>query len=188
MRPRARWDCKSSFSTRAPSGEIDAAFAALVRERAHALTVGGDGFFNSRRVQFAADAPSARPSAVVFCLRAYMSSWSGSIEIDNGADIADMFRQGLSSPYREHLQGPRASQLPVLQSTKFEFLINLQHRQGPRPRCAANASRPRRRGDRMIAAVHEFVPALSGGSRMSAPCSLLGCKAEMFRTGPIRRF
>ncbi len=35
------------------SREIDAAFAALVRERADALFVGPDGFFNSRRVQLA---------------------------------------------------------------------------------------------------------------------------------------
>src|SRR5207249_2699157 len=35
------------------SGEIDAAFATLVRERADALFVAADGFFGSRRVQFA---------------------------------------------------------------------------------------------------------------------------------------
>jgi putative tryptophan/tyrosine transport system substrate-binding protein len=48
------------------SGEIDAAFAALARERAEALFVGGDGFFNSRRVQFITLA--ARQTARELCL------------------------------------------------------------------------------------------------------------------------
>ena len=52
------------------SGEIDAAFATVARERCDALFVEGDGFFNSRRVQFA-----------IGCLRvipcASMSKWAG---------------------------------------------------------------------------------------------------------------
>src|SRR5262249_57801987 len=71
------------------SGEIDAAFASLVRERPDALFVGSDAFFNNRRVQlvhlgFRPPVPPtyAGPDFAV----------AGGL-ISYGADITDAYRQ-----------------------------------------------------------------------------------------------
>jgi putative ABC transport system substrate-binding protein len=101
-------------------GEIDAAFSALARVRADALVVAGDGFFNSRRVQFATLAARDRvPTG--FVSREYVEA--GGL-MNYGTNIADMFRQtGIYTG--SILKGAKPADLPVLQSTKFEFLINL---------------------------------------------------------------
>jgi putative tryptophan/tyrosine transport system substrate-binding protein len=102
-------------------GEIDAAFAAFARERPDALFVAPDAFFASRRVQFttltARDripaAYSQRPYVEVGGLMSY------------GTDFADMCRQvGIYAG--NILKGAKPADLPVVQSTKFEFVINLQ--------------------------------------------------------------
>jgi putative ABC transport system substrate-binding protein len=102
-------------------GEIEAAFAALARERADALFVAGDGFFFSRRVQLATLAARDRVPAC-YVSRAYVEA--GGL-MNYGTNITDMFRQaGIYTG--SILGGTKPSDLPVLQSTKFEFLINLQ--------------------------------------------------------------
>jgi putative ABC transport system substrate-binding protein len=102
-------------------GEIDAAFAALARERADALFVAGGGFFNSRRVQFATLAARDRvPTS--FASREYVEV--GGL-MNYGTNLADMFRQvGIYTG--SILKGAKPSDLPVLQSTKLELVINLQ--------------------------------------------------------------
>ncbi len=103
------------------SREIEAAFATLVRERADALFVTGDGFFSSRRVQFATLA--ARDRIPTSCSNREMAE--AGLLMSYGADNLDMFRQaGLYTG--QILQGAKPADLPVLQSTKFEFVINLQ--------------------------------------------------------------
>jgi putative tryptophan/tyrosine transport system substrate-binding protein len=103
------------------SREIEAAFATLVRERADALYVAGDVFFTSRRVQFVTLAAhhripasyASREAVEVGGLMAYT------------ADRADMYRQ-VGAYTGQILKGAKPTDLPVLQSTKFEFVINLQ--------------------------------------------------------------
>ena len=101
--------------------EIDEVFASFARERPDALFVAPDGFFAGRAVQFATltardkipAAYSERDTVAVGGLMSY------------GADVADMYRQvGLYTG--SILKGAKPADLPVLQSTKFEFVINLQ--------------------------------------------------------------
>ena len=105
-------------STRA---EIDAAFAAFGRERADALFIAGDAFFYSRAVQLATLAvrdrlPASYPSREMVEAGLLMSY---------GTSLADVFRQvGIYTG--SILKGAKPADLPVLQSTKLEFVINLQ--------------------------------------------------------------
>jgi ABC-type uncharacterized transport system substrate-binding protein len=101
--------------------EIEAAFAILVRDRADALFVAGDTFFVSRRVQFATLAarygiPAAYAGREVVEVGGLMSY---------ATDRADMFRQ-VGAYAGQILKGVKPADLPVLQSTKFEFALNLQ--------------------------------------------------------------
>jgi putative tryptophan/tyrosine transport system substrate-binding protein len=103
------------------TGEIDAAFATLGLERADALLIAGDGFFNSRRSQFATLA--ARDRMPTSCGNREMVE--AGLLMSYGTSITDMFRQvGIYAGII--LKGGNPAELPVLQSTKFEFVINLQ--------------------------------------------------------------
>jgi putative tryptophan/tyrosine transport system substrate-binding protein len=101
--------------------EIDAAFAAMARERCDAVFVSGDGFFNSRRLQIGMLAMRyTLPSA--FTSRDY-PAFGGLMSY--GADVIDAFRQaGLYAG--RILKGAKPADLPVVQSTKFELVINHQ--------------------------------------------------------------
>jgi putative tryptophan/tyrosine transport system substrate-binding protein len=102
-------------------GEIDAAFATLERERPDALFVGADGFFLSRAVQFATLTARDRIPAT-YSLRDYVAV--GGL-MSYAADFTDSFRRvGIYTG--KILKGAHPADLPVLQSTKFEFVINLQ--------------------------------------------------------------
>jgi ABC-type uncharacterized transport system substrate-binding protein len=103
------------------SREIEAAFAALVRDRADALYVAGDVFFTSRRVQLATLAASYRIPASYPSRQAVEAG--GLMAYDT--DRVDMFRQ-VGAYTGQILKGAKPAELPVLQSTKFEFVINLQ--------------------------------------------------------------
>ena len=118
------------------SREIDAAFATLARERPDALFVAGDAFFTSRRVQFVTLAARDRIPAA-YGDRDFVAA--GGL-MSYGTDIADSYRQ-VGVYTGNILKGAKPADLPVVQSTKFEFVINLQDRQGARHRSAARASR-----------------------------------------------
>jgi len=103
------------------SAEIDGAFSAMRRERVDALFIAADGFFNGRRVQFATSAMRDRLPAS-FLAREMVEA---GLLMSYGTSIADMFRQvGIYTG--SILNGTKPTDLPVLQSTKFEFVINLQ--------------------------------------------------------------
>jgi putative ABC transport system substrate-binding protein len=103
------------------SREIEAAFATLVRDRADALFVAPDGFFTSRRVQFATLAAHHRVPAA-YSNRDYAEV--GGLA-SYGIDTLDMYRQ-VGVYTGQILKGTKPADLPVVQSTKFEFVINLQ--------------------------------------------------------------
>jgi putative ABC transport system substrate-binding protein len=102
-------------------GDIDAAFAVLAHERPDALFVGPDGFFSSRRVQFAILAARERIPAA-YTQRGYVAA--GGL-MSYGTDQVEMVRQ-VGAYTGRILKGAKPADLPVLQSTKFEFVINIQ--------------------------------------------------------------
>ena len=102
-------------------GEIDAAFGTIARERADALFIQADGFFASRRVQLATLAVRDRIPASYFSREMVEAG----LLMSYGTSISDMFRQvGIYTG--SVLNGTKPADLPVIQSTKFEFVINLQ--------------------------------------------------------------
>ena len=102
----------------ATSGDIDAAFA---HEHLDALFVAADGFFNSRRVQFAILAARER-IPVVFPDSSYVEV--GGL-MSYGTNVADMYRR-VGVYTGRVLNGAKPADLAVTQFTKFEFVINAQ--------------------------------------------------------------
>jgi putative ABC transport system substrate-binding protein len=103
------------------AGEIDAAFATFARERPDALFVVPDGFFYTRRGQFATLTAVNKIPAAYFDRDIVAAGGLMSY----GTDIVDAFRQ-VGVYTGNILKGAKPADLPVLQSTKFEFVINLQ--------------------------------------------------------------
>jgi putative ABC transport system substrate-binding protein len=103
------------------SREVDGAFATFSRERPDALFVAPDSFFASRRVQIATLAARDRIPAA-YSIRDFVAV--GGL-MSYGTDNLDRYRQtGLYTG--NILKGTKPADLPVLQSTKFEFVINLK--------------------------------------------------------------
>jgi putative ABC transport system substrate-binding protein len=102
-------------------GEIDAVFATLARERPDALFVAPDALFLSRRVQIATLAARGRIAAA-FAFRDHVVA--GGL-MSYGADNVARFRQ-MGVYTGKILNGTKPADLPVVQATKFELVINLK--------------------------------------------------------------
>src|SRR6516225_454103 len=102
-------------------GEIDAVFASFAQDHPDALFVSADAFFSTRAAQFITlTARDGIPAA--YSLRDYVIT--GGL-MSYGADLAEIGHQvGLYTG--KILKGAKPADLPVLQSTKFNFAINLQ--------------------------------------------------------------
>jgi putative ABC transport system substrate-binding protein len=103
------------------SREIDAAFAGLVHDRADAVFVGQAPFLNARRVQLVQLAARyAIPAA--YAGREFTEI--GGL-MSYGSDIADAYRQ-VGVYTGRILKGAKPADLPIVQASKFELLINAQ--------------------------------------------------------------
>jgi putative ABC transport system substrate-binding protein len=103
------------------SREIDAAFATFVRERPDALLVGGDPFFRARRVQLA-NLASHHSIPATYALRDYAEA--GGL-MSYGSNLTDSYRQ-VGVYTGRILKGAKPADLPVVQASKFELVINAQ--------------------------------------------------------------
>jgi putative ABC transport system substrate-binding protein len=102
------------------SRDIDAAFDALARERPDALFVASDAFFAGRRTQLATLAARDRIPAT-YPMREFVAA--GGL-MSYGTDMADGWRQ-VGAYTGRILKGTKPADLPVVQPTKFELVINL---------------------------------------------------------------
>jgi putative tryptophan/tyrosine transport system substrate-binding protein len=100
-------------------GEIDAAFATLVRLRAGALVIGADALFNSRSEQLAALTIRHRVPAI-YQFREFVSA--GGL-MAYGSTVLDTYRP-LGVYTGRILKGEKPADLPVQQATKVELVIN----------------------------------------------------------------
>ena len=103
------------------SREIDAAFATFVDRRPDALFVAAELFFTSRRVQLATSA--ARHGIPMTCATREITEVGGLMSY--GSNLVDAYRQ-VGVYVGRILRGTGPSELPVIQSSKFELVINAQ--------------------------------------------------------------
>jgi putative ABC transport system substrate-binding protein len=103
------------------SRDIDAVFATFVRERPDALFVNGDSFLNIRRVQLALLAGRLGIPAI-YSGREYAEA--GGL-MSYGSDITDAYHQ-MGVYVGRVLKGAKPVDMPVVQASKFEMVINAQ--------------------------------------------------------------
>lgn len=138
--------------TAGTDSDIDAAFAAVMQVRAGALLIGNDSFFNSRSEELAARTlRDAVPT--IFNLREFTAA--GGL-MSYGASLTDAYRQ--AGVYRPDSQRRDAGRLISRPVDKSGVVHQPQNRQGARYHCAASATRPRRRSDRIVDLVITWWP------------------------------
>jgi putative tryptophan/tyrosine transport system substrate-binding protein len=112
---------KAVILTAATDDEIDAAFAGAVQQGAGAMLVSSDPFFNSRRGRFVEQA-TRHSLPVIYPQSEYVR---GGGLISYGPDFSDGYRNG-GVYVGKILKGAKPAELPVMQPTKFELVINLK--------------------------------------------------------------
>jgi putative ABC transport system substrate-binding protein len=101
--------------------ELELAFGTLVREGADALLVGADPFFDTRRDRIVAFAAERRLPAV-YQFKEYVV---GGGLMSYGVDLPAGYRQ-VGNYAGQILKGAKPADLPIVQSIRFEFVINLK--------------------------------------------------------------
>jgi putative tryptophan/tyrosine transport system substrate-binding protein len=101
--------------------EVNAAFATLVTKKSDALLVAGDAFFSHRRVQLVHLA-TRHAIPAIYSQREFTEI--GGL-MSYGPNLADAFRQ-MGAYVGRILKGAKPADLPVVQSTKFELVINAE--------------------------------------------------------------
>jgi putative tryptophan/tyrosine transport system substrate-binding protein len=105
----------------ATAGDISPAFSEAARKQADALLIHADPMFTNRPVQLATlAARHAMPA--IYALREFAEA--GGL-MSYGSNFTDVFRQAGTYTGRI-LMGEKPADLPILQVTKFEFIVNLQ--------------------------------------------------------------
>ena len=114
-------DLRIHLQNASSEAEVDAAFANFAQNRMNAVVVGSDAFFLNRRDQLSALA--ARYALPMMCdVREH--AVAGTL-ITYGTDRNDAYRQG-GIYVGKVLKGEKPADLPVMQSTKFELVINVK--------------------------------------------------------------
>jgi putative tryptophan/tyrosine transport system substrate-binding protein len=102
-------------------GDLETVFAALVQIGADALMIGTSTFFNTHSVQLAALSVRLKRPAI-FYTRAFAAA--GGL-MTYGASFPEMYRQ-MGVYAGRILKGEKPADLPVMQPTKFELIVNLE--------------------------------------------------------------
>jgi ABC-type uncharacterized transport system substrate-binding protein len=118
-------DLKIHIESASNEPDIAKAFAAFAQQRAGALLVGADPYFNSQRALVIAQAAQLRLPAIY--------EWREFAEagglMSYGTSLTGAYRQAADFVARI-LKGANPADMPVLQSIKFEFVINLKTAKG----------------------------------------------------------
>ena len=130
--------------TASNENEIDAVFTALKSRKVDGLIISVDTFYFGQ-VRRMAQLAARHAVPVIGTLREFAAA--GGL-ISYGASISDVNRQA-AAYVGKILKGARPADMPVVQPTKFELVINLKTAKALGLTRAADASRPRRRGDRI---------------------------------------
>jgi putative ABC transport system substrate-binding protein len=109
------------FFSASNESELDIAFEALVRDRAESLLVGNDVFFTNRREQIVALA-ARHAVPTIYTFRQFAES--GGL-ISYSTNLVEVYRL-IGGYVGRVLNGEKPADLPVVQPTKFELVINLK--------------------------------------------------------------
>jgi putative tryptophan/tyrosine transport system substrate-binding protein len=109
------------FFNASNESDIETAFAVLVQQSADALLIGNDAFFVNRRDQIVALA-ARHAVPTIYSFRPYAES--GGL-MSYSTDLVEVYQQ-IGLYVGRILKGDKPADLPVVQTTKFELVINLK--------------------------------------------------------------